>query len=170
MNHVASSWKEVAVSRAPIDSLFARAVWLAPVAYAVHFLEEYLGFPQWVAAHFSTVFSQARFQRNGIVFMATLVGLCLIVSRLRSKTTVLLFLTYASGLFLHNGLFHLGATVFLQTYSPGLATSVLLHIPLSLLLVFSALRAGLIGRAQVLVAFVLGGIVHYAVLIGQLTR
>lgn len=148
---------------------FTRLQWLAPVAYAAHFVEEYIGFPRWVSAHFATSFSQAQFQRNGAIFMATLVGLCVLVSRLRRKTAVLLFLTYVAGLFLHNGIFHLGATALLQTYSPGLATGLLLHLPLSLLLASTALREGLVSRSRALVAFVVGGIVHYAFIAGQLT-
>ncbi len=146
-----------------------RAVWLAPVAYALHWVEEWFGFPVWVTAHFPATFSPAQFQRNGIFFMTVLVGLCLLVSWRSNRTTVLLFLTYVSGLFLHNGLFHLGATVALRSYSPGLVTGVLLQIPLSLLLMRSAMRAGLAGRPQVVAALVVGGIVHYAFLVSQLT-
>jgi len=160
---------ENTVLRTPVDLSFSRAVWLAPVAYAGHYVEEYFGFPGWVTENFPTTFSQAEFYRNGVIFTVALVGLCLLVSGFLSKITVFGFLTYASGLFLHNGLFHVGATVALQTYSPGLITSLLLYTPLSLLLVNLALKTGLVTRSRLLAAFVFGGIAHYAFIIGQLT-
>ena len=153
--------------RRPRQSL-TRAVWLAPVAYALHWVEEWFGFPAWVTAHFPATFSSAQFQRNGIVLMAVLVALCVLVSRRPRRTTVLLFLTYVSGLFLHNGLFHLGATLALRSYSPGLASGVLLHLPLSLHWTRSAMRAGLAGWPQVVAALVIGGVVQYVFLVSQL--
>jgi len=122
-----------------------------------------------VTAHFPVTFSRAQFERNGIVLMAVLVGLCLLVFRFPRRTTVLLFLTYVSGLFLDNGLFHLGATVALRSYSPGLASGVLLLVPLSLFWIRSAMRARLAGWPQVVMALLVGGVVHYAFLVSQLT-
>ena len=81
---------------------FGRAVWLAPIVYAIHFIEENNGFPFWVTEHFHVPFSQTQFYRNGIILMAALVGLCILLPHLPGKSVVLLLLTYLSGLIFHN--------------------------------------------------------------------
>ncbi len=147
-----------------------RVLWLGPAAYILHWVEEHAGFPRWVAAHFSVAFSPAQHQRNGVIFMVLLLGLSILVARARGKSSALLLVTYVSGLLFHNGLFHLGATLVFGAYSPGLATGALLSLPVSLLLMTTAVREELITRVQVFAALVLGGVIHYAVILGQLTN
>ena len=59
---------------------YRQAIWLAPVAYAVHILEEIHQFPAWVNTNFAQGFTTAQFAKNNLIVMSVLIALSLLVT------------------------------------------------------------------------------------------
>jgi len=110
---------------------YRQAIWLAPLAYGVHILEESQRFAVWASTHFAEGFTTAQFIKNNLMVMAVLIALSLLVTfHPRRWTALLHFFQLSAGLF-HNALFHVGATAYLGVYSPGLLSAILLYLPVS---------------------------------------
>lgn len=112
---------------------FGRAIWLMPAVFAVHILEEFAGgFPEWVTNVIGGSFHQSVFVANNAIFMTIMLSLTIWTSRSMSRLPVFLLVFWASANLFWDGLFHIVATAAFDRYSPGLITSVLLYIPISL--------------------------------------
>ncbi|MEO0327971.1 MAG: HXXEE domain-containing protein [Pseudomonadota bacterium] len=55
-----------------------------------------------------------------------------------------------------NAIFHLGATIIFQRFSPGLITAILISIPVNILMCQAALREKLVRPTQLIVFFLVG--------------
>ena len=99
---------------------FAAAVWLFPVAFAAHVLEEAPGFTAWARRHGSSRYTEADFIRNNALGLAmTIVGTT-VVSRSPSRPAVFsYFAIVLTQQAVFNTLFHSGTTVAYREYSPG---------------------------------------------------
>jgi hypothetical protein len=155
-----------ALRRLPGSSSFVLAL---PLIYAIHSLEESFGFPRWVAAHFSVEFTDSHFRHNVLLFLAVSALVSLTTYTFPRRITIFLFLTWSSGLLLHNALFHLGATLYFRDFSPGLASSIILYMPFTLLFSRAVLPEELLGKRRVVAALGLGGIGHYLFVGGELS-
>ena len=62
----------------------------------------------------------------------------------------------------HNALFHLGRTILLRDFSPGLYTALLLYLPVNLLIARQAVREGLADQREVILLFLGGGAIFWA--------
>ena len=149
-------------------SISYRFILVVPVAYAIHVLEESFGFPQWVCTHFSVSFTTSQFRFNNLLFLAISMVLTWIVYRYPGRIVVFFFLAWLSGLFLHNALFHIGGTAYFKDFSPGLISSALIYLPLSLLVANLILRKTSLKKVELLMAFILGGVAHYAFIVVDL--
>ena len=98
--------------------------WWLPLTYLLHIAEEsWGGFPEWLS-RMGVPFSQRELLiLNGIGLVAMVVAVSL---PWRWVITTL------AGIVFLNGLLHATITLVTRTYSPGLATGVLLWIPLGL--------------------------------------
>ena len=111
-----------------------------PVVFILHVVEEAPLFVRWFNSRVTPQISQRSFLTvNAIAFVITLtLALCLVASRARLLS--LLGVAWVGFLMLANGLFHLVATIAHGSYCPGVITSVLLYLPLSLLFMRSVAR------------------------------
>ncbi len=149
---------------APVDAGFSwtrvsfqKVIWLLPLAYAVHIVEEYVGgFPDWVTDVVRGSMDNRAFALNNALFMVILLGLTVWTSRTRSQFATFLLLTWASANIFWDFLFHLFTTVFLDRYSPGLITAVLLYYPLALFVGWRVLREHRLSRGQLADALIIG--------------
>ena len=139
---------------------YRQAIWLAPLAYAVHILEESQQFAGWASTHFAAGFTTAQFVKNNLIVMAVLIALSLLVTLHPRRWTALLhFFQLSAGLF-HNALFHMGATAYLGVYSPGLLSAILLYLPVSYHITKLGHREGLLPNLPAFLVFVLAGLGH----------
>lgn len=139
---------------------YRQAIWLAPLAYAVHIVEEAQQFPTWASTHFAAGFTTAQFVKNNLIVMAALIALTLLVTLHPRRWTALLhFFQLSAGLF-HNAFFHMGATAYLGVYSPGLLSAILLYLPVCYHITKLGHRQGLLPNIPALAVFVLAGIAH----------
>jgi predicted membrane protein len=147
---------------------YRQAIWLAPVAYAVHILEELHQFPAWVNTNFAQGFTTAQFAKNNLIVMSVLIALSLLVTfHPRRWTALLHFLPLSAGTF-HNALFHMATTAYLGIYSPGLLSAMLLYLPVFYYITKRGYREGLLPNGLAIVVFVLAGIAHAGFVYTQL--
>lgn len=147
---------------------FRKAMWLAPLAYAIHIAEEAPGFATWASAHFADGFTTAQFVKNNLVVMGILLGWVIAHFLLQRKWTAFFVLLQTSSGMFHNAIFHIGMTLYLGVYSPGVVTSVLLYLPISLLLAWLTFREKIISIPLLVVAVILGAVSHAAFVYSQL--
>jgi hypothetical protein len=129
---------------------------VAPIAYAVHIIEEFWQFPLWVSAHFAPGFTSDRFVIANAIFMVVLVGLTALVSARKARALDFLYFCWLSGHLFHNALFHMGATAYFGVYSPGLLSAMLLYVPAFYVIARAANEEGRIGNAGGIAALVVG--------------
>jgi hypothetical protein len=111
-------------------------VWLLPLAFALHILEEWFGgFPEWIALALGSPLP-----RNAFIAINT-VALTLVILAMRAATqreSHGWMAIAVSTILLTNGLVHLLASLVTGTYSPGLITGVVLYFPLAQLALLRA--------------------------------
>jgi hypothetical protein len=147
---------------------YRQAIWLAPLAYAVHILEESQRFAAWASIHFAEGFTTAQFVKNNLIVMGVLIALTLLVTFYPRRWTALLHLFQLSAGLFHNALFHMGATAYLGVYSPGLLSAVLLYLPVSYHIAKLGHRQGLLPDVPAFAVFVLAGLGHARFIYTQL--
>jgi hypothetical protein len=104
--------------------------WLYPATYAIHLLEEWRGgegFTAWMARAVGVELSAGRFLVWNVV--ALLLMSAGVLLTMRFKRLRWLLLAYGTA-FLLNALSHLAASLYTNSYSPGLVSSLLLWLPL----------------------------------------
>ena len=134
-------------------------VWLFPLAYALHVMEEWLGgFPEWLALITGDGISRQTFVAiNTIAFAAMLVAVRAATKREEHGWLAIAIAT----LTLVNGLLHILGTLFTGTYSPGLVTGIILYLPLGQLALLRAWHQA--DRRLVVRGIVVGLAAHAAV-------
>ncbi|HYK87558.1 MAG TPA: HXXEE domain-containing protein [Acidobacteriota bacterium] len=138
-----------------------QAVWLFPIAYALHILEEAPQFPSWAQRYASQAFTPRDFLTINSVGIALAVLYALLISRYPRKWSVILFfsLGLAPGMFF-NILFHVGATAAYGVYCPGLITALVIYPPVFVFLSRLAYQEHFLTGRTSLMAFAFAGAFH----------
>jgi hypothetical protein len=149
---------------------FDRAVWLVPPAFALHVGEEAPGFTRWVNRHIRRDYRQADFVRINAAGMAMTLAATALVSRWPARPLVFAYFTAIVCQQAANAGFHAGTTAAYRAYSPGLATSILLYMPLWRVLSRSASRERLLSQRAGHAAAALAALLHAKVVSSQVFR
>jgi hypothetical protein len=142
---------------------FRQAVWLFPIAYTLHVLEELPQFTNWARRYASAGFTMRDYlviHLSGIVvaFIAPLV-----IRWFPNRAVNFVFFTLIfTPAVCFNILFHAGATAAFGAYSPGLLTALTLYPPLFYIVSRRAFREGLLTNRAAVVSFALAGLFHAA--------
>lgn len=136
--------------------LFDRWIWLFPLAFAVHFLEEVNGFPDWVNKVLGGQSTMFGFIVSNAVFMAILVSLCLNAKRAGTRGATLLLFAWVAAQQFGNFIFHFWAQIAFSTYSPGVVSATLIYYPTFLAVGYVAVRDKHLSLRSFLVCTVLG--------------
>jgi hypothetical protein len=153
---------------------FRRLIWLMPAAFALHIVEEYRGgFPAWATHVLGGSFNNLAFAFNNAAFFAIMVGLIVWVSRSGSRLAAFLLIAWSSGNIFWDALFHVLTTAQFNRYSPGLITSSVLYLPISLVIGTAALESqamsvkdflgALAAGLGILVLVIWYGLFHFAI-------
>lgn len=135
---------------------FLTAIWLLPVAVALHEAEEWniLG---WYHRNFVNLPAKTHASiRTFLVFLTLLGFLWTALAALPNNPTIAAFvvLPFAAGAFL-NALQHLFYTLYFRQYAPGVITSVVLYLPIVGYLTARAIEENLVPVAYVVVLVLL---------------
>ena len=142
---------------------FRQAVWLFPIAYTFHVLEELPLFTSWARRYASPAFTMRDYlviHMTGIVvaFVAPL-----IINRFPNRAVIFGFFTFVfTPAVCFNILFHAGSTAAFGVYSPGLLTALTLYPPLFYVVTRQAFRERLLTNRTAVISFALAGLVHAA--------
>jgi len=149
---------------------FRRLIWIMPGAFVLHIVEEYRGgFPAWVTHVLGGSFNGVAFAFNNAAFLAIMVGLAVWASKLAA----FLLIAWSSGNIFWDALFHVLTTAWFNRYSPGLITSSVLYLPISLVIGTATLQSQALSGKAFLGALVSGlclivlviwyGLFHFAI-------
>lgn len=154
---------------------FERLIWLWPITFVPHIVEEYVGdFSHYVAnAMGGVVMPGPIFLANNAAFMLILLSLCAWVALRPSPRAAFWLTCWASGNTFWDFFCHLYYTAASGRYSPGIVTSALLYYPIPLLISWVGIRqqrltlratlgAYLIG-VLLLLLVIWGGVHHFAI-------
>ena len=137
-----------------------QAVWLFPACTAVHFLEEAPNFAKWARRYISPRYSDAHWRKiHGIGIVAAIASAAL-VSLWPHPVSVFLFCALSLTPMVFNTLFHLTASVFYRSYSPGVVSALLLFPVLSWYLVSLFSDTGLLHTRAGMLAVIAGAATH----------
>ena len=141
---------------------FKKILFLGPVAYIIHQIEETLfQFPSWRERNLG--FSQTL---PIPLFFSILMAVYLLYIMIHyfwsNKATAWVVLTTILAMQFHNGIYHLVGTIVFTEYSPGLITGLIIYIPLSCLLFYKAYKEELINKTSGIFALIYSGILFWS--------
>jgi len=144
-----------------LSSLTAReAVWLFPVAIAIHFSEEAPRFARWARMHISPLYTDAHWRKIHGMGLLTAMMFAALVSLWPGPVSVFLFLALYLSPMVFNAVFHMTASVFYRSYSPGVISAALLFPALFWYLGSLSSQAGLLRTEVAMLATAIGAVVH----------
>lgn len=136
-----------------------RALALAlPVVFVLHVLEEGRDFIPWFNAHVEPDIDWRTFLTvtGGGFVITVLVAAVLAASRERAAAFAAA--AWVGFVMLANGIFHIAAAIVDGGYVPGVATAILLYLPVSVMLIAVVSRDCRTPKSAVLAVMLLGGI------------
>jgi hypothetical protein len=139
---------------------FHHAVWLFPLATALHFLEEAPHFADWASKYAWRGYTHQLWRRIHGLGMVFTTAFCALASIFPNCYVVFLLFALCLSESVLNSLFHLGATAFSGVYCPGLITALLVYPPLYWYLSQLAYREGLLTNTLSVVAFLIAVFIH----------
>ncbi len=139
-----------------------RLAWALPVVFVLHVAEEAPGFVTWFNAHVEPDINGRTFLTvitTGLV-ITVLVAAPLAVSR--GRAAAILASAWVGFAMLANGIFHVAAAIVDRGYAPGVATAILLYVPVSLLLIRAISKECRMSRSAVATVMLFAGIPMFA--------
>jgi uncharacterized protein with HXXEE motif len=147
---------------------FREAVWLFPLGFLLHVLEEAPQFTAWVRRYASPQFAPRDFLRNNGLGLVLGIVLTAVVSRWPNRGMVALyFAAILTQDCVFNALFHVATTALYGAYSPGLITSLVVRPPLYVYLSRLAWRERLLAAPAAIVSFAAAALIHAMVVAQQ---
>lgn len=137
---------------------FKQAIWLLPIVYIIHFLEELPHFSIWATKFIGEPYTSVEFIAENIVLWTLLILFILITiffNRRLRKVGVIVILSVAVGFFI-NMIFHAVFTLKTGVYSPGTVTACLFFVPTSFYIYYLAQKEGLLTIKTVVLSIILG--------------
>ena len=142
--------------------IFRQAIWLFPIAFILHVLEESPQFPAWASRYASPAFSRHDFFFINVVGIGSAVLYAILISAFPKKPLVVF--CFAAGLIpamFFNILFHAGATAVFGVYCPGLLTALIIYPPVFFFLSKLAYRERFLTTRTGWIAFAFAGVFHF---------
>lgn len=145
----------------PFSSLPVReAVWLFPVAVAIHFSEEAQRFAKWAREHISPLYTDAHWRKIHGMGLALAIAWSLFLSLWPHPMAVFACWAFCFSPMLFNSVFHVASSVVYRSYSPGTLSALLQFPPLFWYLASVFGKAGLLSWEMAILATIIGAAVH----------
>lgn len=130
------------------ERLIGNWMWVFPIAYLFHIVEEHFaGFNEWVEGRWQIKSTDLYFLAwNLIAAFGMAYGVRLAMKRRSFRWLILGFGLSVLG----NGAMHIAASIMTKTYTPGLATSIALWLPLAVFSIWWAWAVKLNKRSTIL--------------------
>ena len=142
---------------------YYRLIWLLPVAFVAHVIEEYLtGFPAYAFVVSGYPMAMALFLGSNILFILVMAWLVGRAAAARTADASFWLLFWAAGNLFWNFIFHV-VTGALFGHSPGIVSATVLYLPLFLAVSATALKEHVVTRGALARATLYGGLYMGAV-------
>jgi len=144
---------------------YRKALWLAPLLLVIHNFEEYLTMPAFISrywqdlpAFISNITSWSSHQFSVALIIVTLIAFLFTYfgSISEANGTGMFLAITTQVVLLINAVQHIGASIWLRTYTPGVLTSIILYLPLLSYLILRSLKEGYISKKLLIYSFILG--------------
>jgi hypothetical protein len=142
---------------------FRQSVWLFPLAYFLHVLEEPAHFTNWARRYAAPGFTMRDYLMIHLIGIAVALLAPLVIWSFSNRIVIFLFFSIVfTPAVCFNILFHAGATAAFGVYCPGLITSLVLYPPLFVAVSRRAISERLLTSRAALISFAIAGLVHAA--------
>ncbi|MTK63870.1 MAG: HXXEE domain-containing protein [Methanobacterium sp.] len=135
-------------------------LWLIPVAYFVHILEESPRFVPWAMKYFGAPETFGQFIIGNIIFMAYVIVATSLAILYPNEWTLILGLSAAAWIF-SNFLIHAYYTLRTGIYSPGVVTAGAIYVPVSVYIYSNFWVSGLLSNLDIALSIVIGFAIMY---------
>ena len=135
-------------------------LWLVPVAYFIHILEESPRFVPWAKKYLGAPETFSQFVMGNIIFMVYVLISVSLAIFYPSQWTLVLGLATAAWIF-SNFLIHASYTLYTGEYSPGVVTASAIYAPVSLYIYYNFWTYGLLNTLDIVLSIIIGFAVMY---------
>lgn len=154
------------MTRAAAAARARRGLWLAPLVFLVHCLEELPRFPEWATRHFGTT-TRPYYLASHAVLIPAVVALTRGGTRPDATPTATARAAAVPAGLIANAAFHVRTTRAFGGYSPGVLTGLGVVTPVCARVLFRLSRTGVLPRRELAIA-VLAGVALNAVAVASL--
>lgn len=144
-------------------------LWLVPIAYFIHILEEAPRFVPWAKRYLHAPSTFAQFVLGNAIFIAYVLISVSFAFFFPREWTLVLGLSTAAWIF-SNFLIHAYFTLYTGEYSPGVVTASALYAPLAVYIYATIVGSGLLSTVDIIVSVVIGFAVMYVPILIQVRR
>jgi hypothetical protein len=135
-------------------------LWLVPVAFFIHILEESPRFVPWAKRYLSAPSTFGQFVLGNVIFMVYVLIAVGLATWYPSEWTLILGLSTAAWAF-SNFLIHASLTLYTGVYSPGVVTASALYAPITVYIYANFWGSGLASTFDILVSVIIGFAIMY---------
>ncbi len=130
-------------------------LWVVPIAYLIHIIEETPRFVPWAKRYFSAPATFAQFVLGNVIFMGYVLIAVFLATFYPREWTLVLGLSTAAWIF-SNFLIHASLTLYTGEYSPGVVTASALYAPVSVYIYTTVLGSGILSTVDIIVSIIIG--------------
>jgi hypothetical protein len=135
-------------------------LWLVPIAYFIHILEESPRFVPWAKRYLSAPSTFGQFVLGNVIFMVYVLIAVGLATWYPSDWTLVLGLSTAAWAF-SNFLIHASLTLYTGEYSPGVVTASALYAPITVYIYANFWESGLLSTFDIIVSVIIGFAIMY---------
>ena len=144
-------------------------LWLVPIAYCIHILEETPRFVPWATRYLSAPSTFPQFVLGNVIFMVYVVISVFLATMYPGEWTIVLGLSTAAWIF-SNFTIHAFYTLYTGEYSPGVVTASAIYAPLAVYIYSVVVRSGILSISGIILSIIIGFAVMYVPTLIQVWR
>jgi hypothetical protein len=144
-------------------------LWLVPIAYCIHIIEETPRFVPWATRYLSAPTTFGQFILGNLIFMIYVIVSVFLATAYPGEWTLVLGLSTAAWIF-SNFLIHAFFTLSTGEYSPGVVTAGAVYVPVSVYIYSTALASGMLSSLDLAASIALGFSIMYVPTLIQVWR
>lgn len=135
-------------------------LWLVPIAYFIHILEETPRFVPWAQKYLGAPETFNQFILGNVIFMAYVIIATSLAIFIPSQWTFIIGLSTAGWIF-SNFLIHAYFTLRTGEYSPGVVTAGAVYVPVSLFIYYNFWVSGTLNTPGIILSMIIGFAIMY---------
>lgn len=144
-------------------------LWLVPIAYFIHILEEGPRFIPWAMKHYGAPKNFKEFLVGNIILMGYVLISVSLAIFYTNEWTIVIGLATAAWIFT-NFLMHAYYTLRYGEYSPGIVTASAIYAPVTVFIYYNFTISGILSTTGIILSIIIGFAVMYVPTLMQMKR